>query len=172
MSYRPRRRHIIIVKGIRLADLLAPVEKPQTFDEDEDEVIFYEELPKEWISGNELPPINLKCWNCDCQINGAAAFIPHNPHLVDKKVAFDRFGAYCSWPCAARDAFHRFGGRKDYTSVVHSLAEAYFLATGVTVPRVKLAPEKTMMAEYWGNGGMTRGEYREAVRDIINEMEM
>lgn len=176
MSYRPRRRHIIIVKGIRLADLIAPVERQTSYDDDdEDAVTFYEECPKTWMVGDELPPVSLKCWNCDCSFTGAAAFIPESPHKMcvneETKVAFGRFGVYCSWPCAARDAYHRFGGHKEYSSVVHNLAEVYYMVTGVSVPRVKLAPEKTVMAEYHGNGGLSRSEYREALRSIINEME-
>lgn len=176
MSYRPRRRHIIIVKGIRLTELLSQPERPTKNDEDEDDAItFYDEIPREWVNGTELQQINLKCWNCDCQTTGPCAFIPMNPHYMTedetKKIAFDRLGVYCSWPCAARDAYHRFGGRKEYPSIVHSLAEVYHMVTGVNVVKVSMAPQKNIMAEYHGNGGLTRSEYREAIRSIINEME-
>jgi hypothetical protein len=170
MSFRPRRRHIIIIKGIRLADLLTTVTPQVSHDSDDEAISFYEETPTSWSAGDELQPIELKCWNCDCQTNGPVAFIPMNPRRSDGKMTFDRFGVYCSWPCAARDAYHRFGGRREYQSIIHSMAEVFYMVVGVDVPCVKMAPEKNVMAEYCGNGGLSRGEYREALRSIVNDM--
>lgn len=169
--FRPKRRHIIIVRGIRLEELLSTPSAEKSYDDDDDAIVFFDEVPKTWTEGTELKPINLKCWNCDCEFNTPAAFIPLNPHRDrDGKVIFDRHGVYCSWPCAARDAYHRYSSRREYTNIVHSMAEVYYMTTGVSVPAVKMAPEKNVMAEYRGNGGMTRADYREAIREIIDEM--
>ena len=167
------RAHILEFKGITLEDL-----KNVSLDIDQDIMPkFYSDAPVTWTVGEELCTSDLKCWNCNMSFNGKAAFIPVSPKKVKDELnenaqllCFDRYGNYCSWPCAARDAYYRFGALKNYSDIQQSLRVAFNSITRLNVPYVRMSPDKTTMAEYCGNGGMTDAEYTHAIKKIVLKM--
>lgn len=166
MSFGRRRAHILELRGIKLSDLnCITLDAPQ-----EDLPRFYNDIPKTWLTGTELVNTDLKCWNCCMQFNCPAAFIPMNAKSSGKGILFDRYGNYCSWPCAARDAYHRFGRLKNYSDIQQGLRTVFNEIHKSNVDYVIQAPDKTTMSEYCGNGGMSCAEYTHAIKKITMKM--
>lgn len=168
-----RTRNILEFRGLRLSDL-----KNVTIDISKEDIPkFYNDIPDKWISDQDLCTSDCKCWSCGLNFVGESAFIPMNPKRVppetdldDERVSFDRYGIYCSWPCAARDAYHRFGNQKNYTDIQQGLRVVYNIIYDCNVIFVRMAPDKTVMAEYCGNGGMSNNEYNNAIKMINLKM--
>lgn len=161
-----RRAHILELRGLRLSDLKTIViDAPQ-----EDLPKFYNDIPKTWTTGTDLICSDLRCWNCACLFNGHAAFIPMNAKNTAAGMTFDRYGNYCSWPCAARDANHRFGHQKNYSDIQQGLRMAFNSIHRTDINYVTQAPDRATMAEYCGNGGMNNNEYAQAIKKITMKM--
>lgn len=161
-------KNILILKGFKLSDFDIN-DEPKEFAEDEPK--FFNERATKWIEGDELNAYpDLKCWNCDDQCSHESIFIPVRPKYVDNKIQYERFGNYCSWPCAAKDAHCRFGNMKDYSDIKENLRNVFNIINNTNVPFVKYAPDKTQINEYSGNSGLSRIEYRQELKKIFNNM--
>ena len=171
------RINILEFKGLKLSDL-----KNVKIDIcKEDLPKFYNDTPDKWYSDQDLCTSDCKCWNCGMSFSGVSTFIPLNarrvPPIIDsdgnkteEKLLFDRYGIYCSWPCAARDAHYRFGRQKNYSDIQQGLRIVYNIIHGSNVIYVRMAPDKTTMAEYCGNGGMSNNDYINAIKMISLKM--
>jgi len=174
---RRARSNILELRGLRLVDL-----KNVTIDISKEDIPkFYNDIPTKWYSDQDLCTSDCKCWNCGLNFTTDSAFIPMNPKRVppifdsdgnktDEAIVFDRYGIYCSWPCAARDAYHRFGNQKNYTDIQQGLRVVYNIIYDCNVIFVRMSPDKTVMSEYCGNGGMSNNEYSNAIKMINLKM--
>lgn len=161
-----RRAHILELTGLRLSDLKTiTADAPQ-----EDLPKFYNDIPKTWTTGTDLVASDLRCWNCSCTFSGHSAFIPMNAKNTGSGIMFDRYGNYCSWPCAARDANYRFGRLKNYSDIQQGLRMVFNNIYKTDIDYVIQAPDKTTMAEYCGNNGMNNTEYSQAIKKITMRM--
>lgn len=171
-----RERQIIIFRGIKLKDIglggkVYGAETSRPYIEQR----YFAEIPRYWTEGDPLVPTELKCWNCDTTFAGDATFIPMNPrgrtNDISSSITFERFGNYCSWPCAARDAYHRFRHDRNYTDIKQGLRLVFNSLYSLDVTYVKMAPDKSCVSDYCGNGGMSRADYHEAIKKIQRSME-
>lgn len=163
-----RERQVVIFRGLKLRDLnIEHVPELNRYEEQK----YFAETPKYYTEGDQLVTSDLKCWNCDTQFSCPASFIPICPRGKNGGIVFERFGNYCSWPCAARDAYHRFKTERNYTDIKQGLRLVFNNIYNADVMYVKMAPDISCINDYCGNGGLTRQEYHEAIKNIQRQME-
>lgn len=166
---RPRKRHILIIKGLRLSDLTKN-DANVTIEESHK---FYEEREYFWSEGEDLCGSDLKCWYCDAHFDGPAAFIPmisSRKSNESRDTVYRREGNYCSWPCASRDAYYRFGKQYGYSTVQQNLRDVYNSIHKTNVYFVTQAPEKNTISEYCGNNGRSRADFNNEIKKMIHAM--
>lgn len=160
-------KNVLVLKHFRLSDFF---EERQKIEIDE-EPIFFNEREKTYTLGQELRVYpDLKCWNCDTKTEYESTFVPLYPKNGPNGLTYERFGHYCSWPCAARDAFYRFGNMKDYSDIIENMRTVFNYIHSSGVPHVFLAPDKSQINEYSGNQGLSRNEYIAEVKRMTANM--
>lgn len=126
----------------------------------------YSEIPKRFTGVANWPQkTNLLCWCCSCKFDTYPKFIPLDPEKVKGEDECAVKGNFCMWECAALYVTERYANptRGDLLYLI-CLFESKF--TGYRREKMPLAPEKTEMKEYCGDGGLTEAEWQARAQTI------
>lgn len=156
---------ILLLKGLKLADLEEIQEKPTTTHNHIAARGCSDRLPEYFTKLEGWPNhTSLKCWECAENFFSRPLFIPVD--LINDKdegIMYKVHGNFCSWGCLSR--YVKNGGelpinKYDCLNMIH---EIYRVFTGKKICSIPAAISKTLMKKYCGPNGLTEEEFRDRI---------
>lgn len=170
-----RKPNILFLRGVTVDDIKSAAEAlERKWSLETGPQVMYQPIPDKFHSLDTWPrSTNLKCWRCDCTFATMPWFIPCDMYRGrDGLLTMDTFGVFCTPNCAQAYIELVFKGDPSKFDKERYLRILVQKITGNTVHNIVPSPDKTLMEQYRGAGGITYSEYRDKINELASEYEL
>lgn len=170
-----RKPNILFLRGVTLDDIKAANEAlERKWALETGPTVVYQPNPDKFRGVDTWPhTTNLKCWRCDCTFASMPWFVPTDMYRDrDGSLVMDTHGVFCTPNCTQayiEEKFRVEPSRYDKERYLKILVQ---LVTGKRVDKIVPSPDRTVMEQYRGSGGITYREYRDRINELSMEYEL
>lgn len=173
-----RRPNILFLRGVYIDDLKSQDEifdrKFTSAEVQPVNKIIYQSIPEHFTTMQQWPrSTNLKCWECDCSFTSTPVFVPTDMYRNRKgELMFDTHGNFCTFNCAQKYIEEKFRNEPSKHDKDKFLKILHGIFTGKKTDRIVPAPDKTLMQQYRGDGGISYKEFRDRIFELNADYEL